>query len=62
MAEKKGQGWIISGRKQHLKSAIEENHLGTMTSPHTFGNFGAGSSLYWVDPELDLTFVLVSRA
>lgn len=34
------------------------NHLyGTLTSPNTFGGYGAGTTIYWVDPELDLTFV-----
>jgi CubicO group peptidase (beta-lactamase class C family) len=40
--------------------AVCHHHFGTMTSPRTFGNFGAGSSLYWVDPTLDMTFTLVS--
>jgi len=26
----------------------------------TFGNFGAGSSLFWVDPEKSLTFVCLT--
>ena len=34
--------------------------FGTQTSPETFGNYGAGSTLYWVDPELDLTFVCLT--
>ncbi len=34
--------------------------LGTLTSPSTFGNYGAGSVLFWVDPELDLTFVALT--
>jgi CubicO group peptidase (beta-lactamase class C family) len=34
------------------------NHqLGTLTSPETFGNYGAGSMVFWIDPELDITFV-----
>ena len=33
---------------------------GFITSPRTFGNYGAGSSLFWVDPELDMTFVFLS--
>lgn len=49
-----GIGFFLRGE------AICHHHFGTMTSPRTFGNFGAGSSLYWVDPELDMTFVLVS--
>lgn len=40
--------------------AMCHHHFGTLTSPRTFGNFGAGSSLYWVDPERDMTFVLLS--
>jgi CubicO group peptidase (beta-lactamase class C family) len=34
--------------------------FGTLTSPETFGNYGAGSTLFWVDPELDLTFVCLT--
>ena len=33
------------------------HQFGTLTSPQTFGNYGAGSSMFWVDPEQDLTFV-----
>lgn len=40
--------------------AICHHHFGTLTSPRTYGHFGAGSSMYWVDPELDMTFALVS--
>lgn len=31
--------------------------FGTLTSPETFGNHGAGTTIFWVDPELDMTFV-----
>jgi CubicO group peptidase (beta-lactamase class C family) len=31
--------------------------FGTLTSAETFGNHGAGTTLFWVDPELDLSFV-----
>lgn len=34
--------------------------LGTLTSPGTFGNYGAGSALMWVDPQLDLSFVCLT--
>ena len=34
--------------------------LGTLTSPGTFGNYGAGSSIYWVDPERELSFVCLT--
>jgi CubicO group peptidase (beta-lactamase class C family) len=33
---------------------------GTLSSPGTFGNYGSGSTLFWVDPERDLTFVYLS--
>ncbi len=36
------------------------NLLGTLTSPGTFGNYGAGSTLFWVDPALDMTFVCLT--
>lgn len=36
------------------------HHFGTLTSPRTFGNFGAGSTVYWVDPARDLTFVCLA--
>ncbi|RKT33535.1 CubicO group peptidase (beta-lactamase class C family) [Microbacterium sp. AG1240] len=34
--------------------------LGTLTSPETFGNYGAGTGLVWVDPATDLSFVGLS--
>lgn len=41
-----------------LRGETIGNHLyGTLTSPNTFGGYGAGTTIYWVDPELDLTFV-----
>lgn len=49
-----GLGFSLRGTKM-------KNHMyGTQTSPETFGNYGAGSTLFWVDPELDLTFVCLS--
>ena len=33
---------------------------GLTASPGTFGGMGAGSTLFWVDPERDLTFVFLS--
>src|SRR5690606_16227550 len=46
-----GLGFNVRG------GAMVNTQLGTLTSPQTFGNYGAGSALYWVDPELDLVFV-----
>jgi CubicO group peptidase (beta-lactamase class C family) len=34
--------------------------FGTLTSPETFGNHGAGTTIFWVDPKLDMTFVGLS--
>lgn len=49
-----GLGFSLRGTKM-------TNHMfGTQTSPETFGNYGAGSVLYWVDPELDLAFVCLT--
>lgn len=49
-----GLGFSLSGTGAHA------SFFGPFTSPRTFGNYGAGSSLFWVDPELDLTFVFLS--
>jgi len=49
-----GLGFNVRGER------MVNTQLGTLTSPHTFGNYGAGSALYWVDPELDLTFVALT--
>jgi len=35
-------------------------HLGTKSSPRTYGCLGAGSTLYWIDPKRDLTFIFLS--
>ena len=39
---------------------IFPTYFGHLSSSRTFGGLGAGSSMYWVDPERDLTFVLLS--
>lgn len=41
--------------------AICHHQFGTFTSPHTFGQHGQGSTLYWVDPKHDVTFVCLSH-
>jgi CubicO group peptidase (beta-lactamase class C family) len=48
-----GLGFSLRGE------AVCHHLFGTLTSPETFGNYGAGSSLFWVDPELDMTFVFL---
>lgn len=46
-----GLGFSVRG------DGIVHHQFGTLTSPQTFGNYGAGSTMFWVDPELDLGFV-----
>jgi CubicO group peptidase (beta-lactamase class C family) len=41
-------------------TGIFPTYFGTMASPGTFGGIGAGSTLFWVDPERDLTFVCLT--
>ncbi|WP_345750851.1 serine hydrolase domain-containing protein [Microbacterium rhizophilus] len=49
-----GLGFSVRG------DALVTHQFGTLTSPETFGNYGAGSTVYWIDPELDATFVGLS--
>ncbi len=56
------RGWNLMpaylGLGFSLRGEVIGHHLfGTLTSPQTFGNYGAGTTLVWVDPELDMTFV-----
>lgn len=45
-----GLGFSVRG------SRLVHHQFGTLSSSETFGNYGAGSSMFWIDPELDLTF------
>ncbi len=49
-----GLGFGLSGER------VIPNLFGTLSSPSTFGNYGSGSTLFWVDPEIDMTFVFLS--
>ena len=49
-----GLGFGLRGDK------VCPNLLGTLTSPGTFGNYGAGSTLFWVDPEREISFSCLS--
>jgi CubicO group peptidase (beta-lactamase class C family) len=49
-----GLGFSVRG------DALVRHQFGTLTSPETFGNYGAGSTVFWIDPELGLTFVGLS--
>ena len=57
-----GRGWEVLPAYIGLGFSLRGDRMGhalfgTLTSPETFGNHGAGTTLFWVDPELDLTFV-----
>jgi CubicO group peptidase (beta-lactamase class C family) len=46
-----GLGFLLRGE------AVGVNLFGSLTSPRTMGGYGAGTTIWWVDPELDMTFV-----
>jgi CubicO group peptidase (beta-lactamase class C family) len=59
------RGWVPApaylGLGFSLRGSAMCHHLfGTLTSAGTFGNYGAGSALYWVDPARDVTFVCLT--
>jgi CubicO group peptidase (beta-lactamase class C family) len=59
------RGWRPSpayiGLGFQLRGDEMSRHIfGILTSPRTFGNQGAGSTLYWVDPELGMSFVCLT--
>jgi CubicO group peptidase (beta-lactamase class C family) len=61
----KARGWAPSpayiGLGFSLRGTAMMHHMfGTLASPGTFGNYGAGTSLFWVDPERELTFAFLS--
>ena len=41
-------------------TGIFPHWFGNLNSPGTFGAVGAGSTVFWVDPERDLTFVCLT--
>jgi CubicO group peptidase (beta-lactamase class C family) len=44
-----------------LRGTAHCHHMfGTLTSSETFGNYGAGSALFWVDPLHQVTFVCLT--
>jgi CubicO group peptidase (beta-lactamase class C family) len=40
--------------------AICHHQFGTLASPRAFGNTGFGSTLFWIDPAKDMTFVCLT--
>jgi CubicO group peptidase (beta-lactamase class C family) len=49
-----GLGFYLRGEQ------VAPNFLGTLTSPRTFGGMGAGSTMFWVDPQRELSCVFLS--
>jgi CubicO group peptidase (beta-lactamase class C family) len=41
-------------------AALCHHMFGTLASAGTFGNYGAGTSLFWIDPQRDITFTCLS--
>ncbi|NKJ49046.1 hypothetical protein CIC12_20360 [Burkholderia sp. SG-MS1] len=49
-----GLGFSVRGDQ------IVHHQFGTLTSPETFGNYGAGTTMYWIDPVADMTFACLT--
>lgn len=49
-----GLGFSLRG------TALCHHMFGTLASPRTYGNYGAGTSLFWIDPERDITFACLT--
>jgi CubicO group peptidase (beta-lactamase class C family) len=49
-----GLGFTLRG------DTLSHHQFGTLASPRTFGSHGAGSTLFWVDPVSDVTFVCLT--
>jgi CubicO group peptidase (beta-lactamase class C family) len=49
-----GLGFSVRG------AALCPHMFGTLASPGSFGNYGAGTSLFWVDPVRDITFACLT--
>jgi CubicO group peptidase (beta-lactamase class C family) len=59
------QGWQVGPGSQgygfgFAGDGTAPSVFGTLTSPGTFGQVGAGSALFWVDPVNDMTFVCLT--
>lgn len=49
-----GLGFSMRGER------VCQHQFGTLSTPRTFGNHGAGSTLFWVDPEQEISFVALT--
>ncbi|WP_092808257.1 serine hydrolase domain-containing protein [Rhodococcus globerulus] len=59
------RGWAVPPGNFGLGFALRgegvyPTFFGATTSPRTHGNYGAGSTLFWVDPESGVTFVCLT--
>ena len=58
-------GWIVPPANQGIGfqvrgSGVFHHLFGTLASPETHGNYGAGSTMFWVDPKRHVSFALCS--
>lgn len=49
-----GLGFSVRGER------IVHHQFGTLSSPASFGNYGAGTTMFWIDPELDMSFACLT--
>jgi CubicO group peptidase (beta-lactamase class C family) len=49
-----GLGFMLRGEK------LSHHMFGTLTSARTYGNYGAGTTVFWIDPDRDLTLVALT--
>ena len=49
-----GLGFTLRG------TALCHHLFGTLASPGTYGNYGAGTTLFWIDPQRDISFACLS--
>ncbi len=58
-------GWEVPPANQGIGfqvrgTGVFQHLFGQLSSPETFGNYGAGSTMFMVDPEADLSFSFLS--
>jgi CubicO group peptidase (beta-lactamase class C family) len=49
-----GLGFTLRG------TALCHHLFGTLATPGTYGNYGAGTTLFWIDPQRDISFACLS--
>jgi len=58
-------GWWVPPANQGIGfqvrgTGVFQHLYGQFASPETFGNYGAGSTMFWVDPAADVSFAMLS--